>query len=83
MLYMYFAIIFDLITNVPDHEENGITGDSFPTLKANFSNFERAGSVDFLVNNSTTYYCKEYESKCQNNIKFNCQNIKQITNLLT
>lgn len=78
MLYMYFAIIFDLITNVPDHEENGITGDSFPTLKANFSNFERAGSVDFLVNNSTTYYCKEYESKCQNNIKFNCQNIKQI-----
>lgn len=78
MLYMYFAIIFDLITNVPDHEENGITGDSFPTLKANFSNFERAGSVDFLVNNSTTYYCKEYESKCLNNIKFNCQNIKQI-----
>lgn len=77
MLYLYFAIIFDLIANVPEEEGDGMIKDSLSTLKANFSNIKRTISVNYHEINSTTS-CEDYESKCLHSIRFNCENIKLI-----
>ena len=82
MLYMYFAIMFDLI-NITEQEENRDFAKKFvnkpPNLETNNSYTQQTFPVDLTYEEEKVFFsCDKYESRCLHYSLFNCENIKRI-----